>query len=72
VIAQLGQDKKTEMKTPTIGNGGSDAVFDYLDLKVAVTTAALQSVITYVWRIFQLIKIFESIPFRSIIASEIA
>ena len=48
VIAQLGQDKKTEMKTPTIGNGGSDTVFDYLDLKVAVTTAALQSVITYV------------------------
>ena len=48
MIAQLGQDKKTEMKTPTIGNGGSDTVFDNLDLKVAVTTAALQSVITYV------------------------
>ena len=49
VVAQLGQDKKTQMKTPTIDNGGPDVLFDYLDFKVVVTAASLQSVISYIW-----------------------
>lgn len=45
MVAQLGQDNKTQMKTPTIDNGGPDVLFDFLDFKVVVTAASLQSVI---------------------------
>lgn len=54
MIAQLGQDNKTQMKTPTIDNGGPDVLFDFLDFKVVVTAASLQSVIiSKIWILFR-------------------